>query len=87
MTSGSAVVEILYLAHEGDREVSWSEVCSYFNKFCSKTKVSLVFHLFVLVCFLALSLISGFRLFSKFEAPSLSSSSNEVGNEVGRQEE
>ncbi|XP_073014140.1 CASP-like protein 2D1 [Typha latifolia] len=73
VTSGSAVAEVLYLAHEGDREVSWSEVCSYYGKFCSKSMVSLVLHAMALICFIALSLISAYRVFSKFEAPSVTS--------------
>ncbi|XP_073006123.1 CASP-like protein 2D1 [Typha latifolia] len=72
VTSGSAVAEIFYVANEGDREVSWSEVCSYYDKFCNKTKVSLALHAMSLLCFIALSLISAFRLFTKFEAPTLS---------------
>ncbi|KAJ4783014.1 CASP-like protein [Rhynchospora pubera] len=72
VTSGSAVSEILYLAEKGDREVSWSEVCSYFGSFCQKTKVSLGLHFVALLCFIVLSLISAFRLFSKFDAPSSS---------------
>lgn len=70
VTSGSAVSEILYLAEKGDRQVSWSEVCSYFGLFCEKTKVSLGLHLGALACFLVLSLVSAFRLFSQFAAPS-----------------
>lgn len=70
VTSGSAVSEVLYLAHEGDRNVSWSEVCSYYGMFCSKIKVSLALHFVALVCFIVLSLISAYRVFSKFEAPS-----------------
>ncbi|XP_008808432.1 CASP-like protein 2D1 [Phoenix dactylifera] len=80
VTSGSAVAEVLYLAHEGDRKVSWSEVCSYYGMFCSKIKVSLALHFVALVCFIVLSLISAYRVFSKFEAPSL------LSEEVGEQE-
>ena len=69
--------EILYLAEKGNQEVSWSEVCSYFGSFCKKTKVSLGLHFVAFVCFIVLSLISAFRLFSKFDAPSLSPSDKE----------
>ncbi|KAL0916901.1 hypothetical protein M5K25_014454 [Dendrobium thyrsiflorum] len=79
VTSSSAAAELLYLAHEGDREVSWSEVCSYFGKFCSKGKVSLVLHFLALLCFICLSLISALRVFRKFEPPSVSA------KEEGRQ--
>ncbi|OAY64183.1 CASP-like protein 2D1 [Ananas comosus] len=79
VTSGSAVAEVVYLAEEGDREASWSEVCSYYGKFCYKTKVSLALHFMALVGFIALSLISAYRLFSKFDAPAVAST--EVGEE------
>ncbi|KAG1368334.1 CASP-like protein 2D1 [Cocos nucifera] len=77
VTAGSAVAEVLYLAYEGDRDVSWSEVCSYYGMFCGKIKVSLALHFVALVCFVVLSLISAYRIFSKFEAPSVLS--EEVG--------
>ncbi|KAF3325402.1 CASP-like protein [Carex littledalei] len=81
VTSGSAASEILYLAEKGNQEVSWSEVCSYFGSFCKKTKVSLGLHFVALVCFIVLSLISAFRLFSKFDAPSLPPSDKEENGE------
>jgi uncharacterized protein (TIGR01569 family) len=83
VTSGSAVIEILYLAEKGNKEVSWSEVCSYFGSFCHKTKVSVVLHFVALVCFIVLSLISAYRLFSKFDAPSVSLSNMEGNGEKG----
>ncbi|XP_020577555.1 CASP-like protein 2D1 [Phalaenopsis equestris] len=72
VTSSSSAAELLYLAHEGDREVSWSEVCSYFGNFCSKGKASLVLHFLALLCFICLSLISAFRVFRNFEPPPVS---------------
>ncbi|KAF5478925.1 hypothetical protein F2P56_005446 [Juglans regia] len=36
VTSGAAVLEILYLAYNGDREVTRSEACSSYGRFCSK---------------------------------------------------
>ncbi|XP_077243667.1 CASP-like protein 2D1 isoform X3 [Tasmannia lanceolata] len=39
VTSGSAVAEILYLGYKGDRDVSWSEACSSYGKFCNKMVV------------------------------------------------
>ncbi|RWW32546.1 hypothetical protein GW17_00002776 [Ensete ventricosum] len=49
----------------GDRKASWSEACSYYGKFCDRTKVSLD----AALCFVALFLVSSHRPFSKFEAP------------------
>ncbi|XP_077243666.1 CASP-like protein 2D1 isoform X2 [Tasmannia lanceolata] len=71
------VAEILYLGYKGDRDVSWSEACSSYGKFCNKMVVSLVLHVVVLVCFIVLSLISAYRVFSRFEAPSVSSKEGE----------
>ncbi|CAL9090443.1 unnamed protein product [Musa textilis] len=79
VTSGAAVAEVLYLAHEGDRQTSWSEACSYYGRFCDRTKVSLALHSAALLCFIALFLVSSYTLFSKFEAPSVSDSSKGVG--------
>ncbi|WOK99722.1 hypothetical protein Cni_G08434 [Canna indica] len=78
VTSGSAVAEVLYLAHEGEKNASWSEACSYYGRFCGRTKVSLAPHLAALVCFIALVLVSAHRVFSKFEAPCVSSAEEQV---------
>ncbi|CAD6247564.1 unnamed protein product [Miscanthus lutarioriparius] len=64
VTSASAAAELLQLARRGDREVSWGEVCSYFGRFCGKATVSLALHAAALACFVALSLVSAFRVFS-----------------------
>ncbi|KAK8966113.1 hypothetical protein KSP40_PGU005837 [Platanthera guangdongensis] len=52
VTSSSTTTELLYLAHEGDKEVSWSEVCSNFGRFCSREKISLILHFLALLCFI-----------------------------------
>ncbi|KAG0470893.1 hypothetical protein HPP92_017012 [Vanilla planifolia] len=70
VTSSSAAAELLYLAYEGDREVSWSEVCSYFGRFCSRAKVSLFLHFVALFCFVCVSLLSAMRVLSAFGPPS-----------------
>jgi uncharacterized membrane protein YfcA len=64
VTSASAAAELLQLARRGDREVSWGEVCSYFGRFCGKATVSLALHAAALACFVALALVSAFRVFS-----------------------
>ncbi|XP_042478252.1 CASP-like protein 2D1 [Macadamia integrifolia] len=69
VTSAAAVVEILYLAYNGDKNISWSEACSSFGWFCNRVKVALVLHAIALLCFFALSLISAYRIFSKFDPP------------------
>ncbi|XP_039140234.1 CASP-like protein 2D1 [Dioscorea cayenensis subsp. rotundata] len=80
VTSMAAVVELVYLANEGDAKVSWSSACNYYEKFCNRAQVSLALHVMAMVCFLILSLISAYKTFSKFDAPSYPS------KEVGEQE-
>lgn len=69
VTSASAAAEVLQLARRGDRDVSWGEVCSYFSRFCGKATVSVALHAAALACFVALSLVSAFRVFSKCHPP------------------
>lgn len=57
------------MAREGDREVSWGEVCSYFGRFCGRATVSVALQVAALLCFVALSLVSAFRVFREFDAP------------------
>ncbi|KAG5570264.1 hypothetical protein H5410_060030 [Solanum commersonii] len=70
VTSLAAIWEILYLAYNGDQMVSWSEACTSFGKFCSRLKLVLVLHAITLCCFLALAVISAYRVFSRFQPPS-----------------
>ncbi|OEL16885.1 CASP-like protein 2D1 [Dichanthelium oligosanthes] len=74
VTSASAAAEVLQLARHGDRDVSWGEVCSYFGRFCGKATVSLALHIAALACFVALSLVSASRVFTKCHPPGVVSS-------------
>lgn len=69
VTSGAAVMEILYLAYKGDRIVSWSEACSSYGSFCSRLILALVLHALALCSFFVLAVISAYRVFSMFEPP------------------
>ncbi|GAV72910.1 DUF588 domain-containing protein [Cephalotus follicularis] len=73
VTSGAAVLEIVYLAYSGDQQVTWSEACSSYGKFCYKMKLTLVLHAFSLACSIVLAVISAYRVFSMFEPPTVSS--------------
>uniref|UniRef100_A0A0D9YPE4 CASP-like protein n=1 Tax=Oryza glumipatula TaxID=40148 RepID=A0A0D9YPE4_9ORYZ len=84
LTSASAAAEVVYLAREGDREVSWGEVCSYFGRFCGAATVSVALNAAALLCFMALSLISAFRVFTKFNPPSQSNSKQQLSQEQGK---
>ncbi|XAR67442.1 hypothetical protein NMG60_11002206 [Bertholletia excelsa] len=69
LTSGAAVGEIIYLAYNGDRKVTWSEACSSYGSFCNRMKIALVLHALAFSCFFVLAVISAFRAFSLFEPP------------------
>lgn len=77
VTSGAAVIEILYLAYRGDKDVTWSEACSTYGNFCHEMKTSLLLQMMASLCFFVLSVISAHRVFSKFEAPFLASKEGE----------
>lgn len=70
VTSVGATMEIYYLAYNGDKEVSWSEGCRSYGRFCSKVKMALILHIMALCCLLLLSVISAYRAFSIFDPPS-----------------
>ncbi|XP_062017868.1 CASP-like protein 2D1 [Rosa rugosa] len=72
VTSVAAVMEMVFLAYKGDRAVSWSEACASYGKFCSRMKLALVLHSLALCSFLVLAVISAYRVFSMYEAPSVS---------------
>lgn len=69
VTSGTAVLEILYLAYNGDRPVTWSEACTSYGKFCNRMELAVVFHALALSCSIVLAVISAYRTFSMFEPP------------------
>ncbi|XP_057968884.1 CASP-like protein 2D1 [Malania oleifera] len=73
VTSGAAVLEILYLAYNGDREASWSEACNSYGRFCVRVKLGLALHASSLCCFLLVSVISAYRTFSTYPPPSIPS--------------
>lgn len=69
VASGGSFGEIVYLAYNGNPKVTWSEACSSYGRFCGRLNVILAFHLIALLCFFVLSLISAFRVFTRFEPP------------------
>ncbi|XVF33978.1 hypothetical protein REPUB_Repub18cG0017500 [Reevesia pubescens] len=69
VTSGAAVMEILYIAYNGDKKITWSEACSTYGKFCNKMKVAVILHALAFCCFIVLAVISAYRVFSLFEPP------------------
>ncbi|XP_024976953.1 CASP-like protein 2D1 [Cynara cardunculus var. scolymus] len=75
---GGSIGEIVYLAYNGNPKVTWSEACSSYGRFCGKLNLILVLHFIALLCFLVLSLISAFRVFTRFEPPLAPSKEQEV---------
>ncbi|KAK6946922.1 Casparian strip membrane protein domain [Dillenia turbinata] len=69
VTSGAAMVEILYLAYKGDQEVTWSEACISYGRFCDRMVLALSLHALALFCFFVLAIISAYRAFSIYEPP------------------
>ncbi|KAL0908453.1 hypothetical protein M5K25_022949 [Dendrobium thyrsiflorum] len=69
LAAGAAAAEIVYLAYEGDEQVTWSRVCGLFGGFCRKATASVGITFGAVACYVLLSLISSYRLFSAYHAP------------------
>jgi len=76
LAAGAAAAELLYLAYNGDKEVTWSEACGVFGSFCRQARTSVGITFGSVVCFILLSVISSYRLFSTYEAPPSSALGN-----------
>nr|KJB12802.1 hypothetical protein B456_002G037500 [Gossypium raimondii] len=68
---GAAAVstEVLYLANKGDSAITWSAACGTFAGFCHKATIAVVITFVAVICYAVLSLVSSYRLFTKFDAP------------------
>ncbi|KAK8706410.1 hypothetical protein V6N13_049977 [Hibiscus sabdariffa] len=68
---GAAAVstEVLYLANKGDSAITWSAACGSFAGFCHKATTSVIITFVTVLCYVVLSLVSSYRLFTKFDAP------------------
>lgn len=62
-------MELLYLAENGVPTAAWGAACSSFGRFCHKVTASTAITFAVVVCYIMLSLISSYKLFSKYDAP------------------
>ncbi|KAA8526664.1 hypothetical protein F0562_008133 [Nyssa sinensis] len=69
LSAGAVSTEVLYLSYKGDVAITWSEACGSFGSFCRTATTSIAITFVVVLCYAALSLISSYRLFSKFDAP------------------
>ncbi|KAK3198413.1 hypothetical protein Dsin_021828 [Dipteronia sinensis] len=68
---GAAAVatQVLYLAEKGDTTITWSSACESFGGFCHKATASVVITFIAVLCYALISIISSYKLFSKYDAP------------------
>ncbi|XP_011015697.1 PREDICTED: CASP-like protein 2A1 [Populus euphratica] len=71
LAAGTVSTEVLYLASKGDTAITWSEACVSFGGFCHKALISIAITFVVVICYAALSLLSSYKLFSKYDSPVL----------------
>ncbi|XP_074311239.1 CASP-like protein 2A1 [Silene latifolia] len=81
IAAGAVSTEVVYLAYHGDKEISWSEACGTFGGFCKKATVSVSITFIAVICYISLSLISSYRLFTRYDPPS--THSNKDATEMG----
>uniref|UniRef100_A0A2N9FRC9 CASP-like protein n=1 Tax=Fagus sylvatica TaxID=28930 RepID=A0A2N9FRC9_FAGSY len=74
---GAMSLEAVYLAYKGDTTITWSAACGSFGAFCHKATTSIALTFVVVACYALLSLISSYRLFSRYDAP-VADSSKEI---------
>ncbi|KAL8209058.1 hypothetical protein R6Q57_008470 [Mikania cordata] len=69
LAAGAVATEVEFLTYKGDVAVTWSEACGTYGRFCRQATASIVITFLVVICYVLLSLISSYRLFSKYDAP------------------
>ncbi|KAG8637275.1 CASP-like protein 2A1 [Manihot esculenta] len=72
LAAAAVSVEVIYLARKGDTAITWSAACVSFGGFCHKATTSTVITFVVVAFYILLSLVSSYKLFSKFSAPAVS---------------
>ncbi|XP_031376959.1 CASP-like protein 2A1 [Punica granatum] len=69
LAAGAVSAEVLFLAYKGDAAITWSEACGSFGGFCRKATASVAITLAAVAFYAVLSLISSYKLFSRFDTP------------------
>lgn len=69
LAAGAVSTEVLYLAYNGDTSTTWSKACGSFNGFCRRATASVAMTLVAVALYAMLSLISSYKLFSRFDPP------------------
>lgn len=77
LAAGAVSLEAVYLAYKGDTTITWSSACGSFGAFCHKATTSIALTFVVVACYALLSLISSYKLFSRYDAP-VADSSKEI---------
>ncbi|GLJ39779.1 hypothetical protein SUGI_0813070 [Cryptomeria japonica] len=70
--AGAVATELVYLAKNGDEEVTWEEFCSTYEKFCNRALVSVIITFVTVLVLIAISITSSYKLFSKYDPPYVS---------------
>ncbi|KAK7372272.1 hypothetical protein VNO80_05647 [Phaseolus coccineus] len=78
LAAGAASMEVLYLVEKGNTSTTWSSACRAFGPFCHKVTASIAVTFVVVICYVLLSLISSYKLFTKYDAPDVSNTSKGV---------
>ncbi|KAL6851475.1 hypothetical protein ACP4OV_020408 [Aristida adscensionis] len=73
LAAGAAAAELLYLAYNGDPEVTWSEACGVFAGFCRPARAAVAITFAATLCYIPLSVVSSYRLFSAYDGPAVAS--------------
>ncbi|KAK1582459.1 hypothetical protein Q3G72_015226 [Acer saccharum] len=67
--AGAVATQVLYLADKGDTTITWSSACDSFGGFCHKATASVVITFIAVLCYALISIISSYKLFTKYDAP------------------
>uniref|UniRef100_A0A2P2IIP0 CASP-like protein n=1 Tax=Rhizophora mucronata TaxID=61149 RepID=A0A2P2IIP0_RHIMU len=69
LAAGTVSLEVLFLANKGDSAITWSAACGSFGAFCHRATTSVMITFLGVACYVVLSLISSYKLFSRYDAP------------------
>ncbi|KAL0697822.1 hypothetical protein Bca4012_053944 [Brassica carinata] len=78
LAAGAVSTEVLYLAYKGDDAITWSDACSSFGSFCHRATASVIITFVVVCLYVVLSLISSYKLFTRFDPPAIADSNKSV---------
>ncbi|VFQ80838.1 unnamed protein product [Cuscuta campestris] len=67
--AGALATEVVYLSYKGNNATAWGESCGSISGFCRKATASVAITFVVSLCYAGISLISSYRLFTKYDPP------------------